>query len=67
MKVTIDLEEELLEPALQEHLVTGKSVQNYIKSAIRFYHACRELEKGGAAIAFGEPNCIRQYLDIEKY
>ena len=61
MKITIDFDENILKPALQEHLETGKPMQEYISNAVSFYNECRSIEKAGHALGYGKEEYIKKY------
>lgn len=70
MKVTIDFEDDIIAPAIQEHLETGTTVQNYIQAAMLFFNTCKEHVKKGEALAHGNPDQIRRYhtvLELPRY
>lgn len=67
MKITIEIDDTLLAPAIQEHLETGKPVQEYIKSAMSFYQYAGDEIKAGNAIGVGEPTRLRQYHRVIDY
>lgn len=53
MRVTIDLEEELVAPLLKQHLETGISVKKQIANAISFHLKCKESVESGCVIYNG--------------
>jgi hypothetical protein len=64
VKITIEIDDELIAPAIQEHLETAKPVQEYIKSAMCFYLACKKIVAKGDAIGHGQPDNMRRYHTI---
>lgn len=70
MKVTINFGDEL-EPAVQNHLSGGESVQDYIRAAVRFFNeALRVVRSGNKAFGYGEASRFRTYnteMDPEEY
>jgi hypothetical protein len=60
MKITIEFDKELQE-AIQRHLNGGPSVQNYVKSALRYFSDMLRIEEKGNKCGFGEANRFKQY------
>jgi len=54
MKITIQMPDDLLEPALQEHLNTGVTMQDYVRWAVRYFNKARQLVKDGRTIGHCE-------------
>lgn len=61
MRITVEIPDELASPMIQEHLDSGRAVQDYIKSAVAFYTYCKTVEQAGEAIGTGEPSRMRSY------
>lgn len=60
MKIYINLDEEI-QPALQRHLESGESVQEYIRAALRFFNDAMKNEQTGYIIGFGHKDRFKQY------
>lgn len=61
MKVTIDIPNQVLEPALQIHLEKGVSVQEYIIKAIAVFNILRKAENEGKMAGYGDKSRFRNY------
>lgn len=70
MRVTLDVPEHLTSDLIQEHLDTGKPVQEFINSAIALYIFCKAQVKDGKGIAYGDKARIAHYnhsIDLERF
>jgi len=61
MRVTVDFEEEDIQPLIQAHLETGKSVKAEVENALKFYNSCKALQASGKDIAVGTVS--REYFN----
>ena len=61
MKVTIELNENLVTPLLQEHLETGIAVKRQIAAAVAFFLDMRKHEREGKGIGFGDGSRFATY------
>lgn len=60
MKITINIDSEL-EHALELHLETGISLQDYTKAALRFYRDMFKLETSGKSVGYGDNSRFSSY------
>jgi|HubBroStandDraft_3_1064219.scaffolds.fasta_scaffold108020_3 hypothetical protein len=59
MQITIDFDEDILQPAIKNHLETGESVQSYIEHGCKILTELLHLKNKGRAII----HCIPKQND----
>lgn len=64
MRITVELDDSLLQPALDLHLNTGIKMQDYVIGAIQFYNECRALEAEGRSIGHGDKDNFARYNKV---
>lgn len=63
MRITLELDKEI-QDALQLHLDTEHKIQDYIRSALRYFNTMRQFEIQGNKCGYGDKNRFASYNTI---